>query len=222
VQTEVLPSLGRIAAASKAIAILKPLIEQTQGAISPADLGREIPAPVPPAQAARSWQPPAAPQPVVGSASGGMIHGALYGTMLLDAAAGFFKHEHPEWHMYFLVSSLLLLALCTLSIVAVVRQRKSSIPAALRGLTVLTFGWVLAVLFVVFLYGFSSRIVYTATHPGRLPPGLDLYSMPGFWWVSFVADIIEAGLGGAGLGFTLTYYLRREGRGARAEREEEL
>lgn len=41
VQTEVLPSLGRVAAANRAIALVKPLIEQAQGTLSAEEIGAE-------------------------------------------------------------------------------------------------------------------------------------------------------------------------------------
>jgi hypothetical protein len=205
VQTESLPSLGRISSMRRALAIIKPLITEAQGALEHGEI------PTNPEPAAPSThlpiQPPAAPHTI--RVSNGGFHVSLYSALMLDALAGFYKHAHMVWHLYTIVSVCLLLAILSFSITAVVRQRDTTIPAPLRILTVYTFVFVLATTLVVFIYGFSARMAYSMEHPGRLPPHTNFYSMPGFFTLSLVVDIIEIALGIAGLITTLLYIIRR-------------
>jgi len=208
VQTEVLPSLGRTGPARRALAILKPLIEQTQGALAHGAVEVSIAEPIPRVEGAK----PRAPQPntalEVHGKSNGLTHAALFAMLLIDAVAGFYKHSHLTWHFYFLISTISLLAVTALSITALVRPRDTVVPAGLRGLTIVTFIFNLMVLFALFIYGFISRMAYAMQHPGQLPSHIDFYAMPGFNRLSLAADIVELGLGVAGLIVTMVYVYR--------------
>jgi hypothetical protein len=90
-----------------------------------------------------------------------------------------------------------------------IRQRDTDAPEGLRLLTQFTFGWVLLMLLVVFVYGFTSRTMYTITHPGLFPSHINFRDMYGFKWVTLVGDIIETGLGATGLAMTLGHRAHR-------------
>jgi len=202
VQTEELPSLNRVRAAQRAIGLLKPLIEEAQGALNPADMEakavrEQTPAGVIPPRPAM----PSAPLPVNDSvrSSASRIHLWLYLAMALDAVLGLLTHLHPRWHLYFLCSALLLLVVTALSFTALVRQRKASYSEGLKGLTAMAFSWNLLVLFVLFIYGSIARAVYAVRHPGRFPLQVDFYGQPGFKNLSLGADTLELIIGVAGL-----------------------
>jgi hypothetical protein len=205
VQTEVLPSLGRTGPARRALGILKPLIEQTQGALFPGDLERAVAEPMARVEPAKPIQPLPNVALEAPGKSNGVTHAALFAMLLIDAGAGFYKHTHPTWHFYFLLSSLSLLAVITLSLTALVRQRDARVTGGLRGLTIVTFVFNMLILFVLFVYGFISRMAYSMQHPGQFPTRIDFYTMPGFKQLSLVADIVEMGLGMAGLIVTMAY-----------------
>jgi hypothetical protein len=67
----------------------------------------------------------------------------------------------------------------------------------------------LIVLFIIFIYGFISRMTYSMEHPGELPTRINFYTMPGFRILSLVADFVEIGLGLAGLIMTGLYLSRK-------------
>jgi hypothetical protein len=216
VQNEKLPSLGRVGSARKAIAVLKPLIEETQGSLDAGQIAGHM---APGAQGAapgyfasnphaylQQESPPApGPQPRVGRPASGLVHAALFGVQLLDAGVGFYTHTDPAWRYYLLVSTVLLLAVTGLSIAAFVTQRETVLPPRLRVTTALTFVWVLVALFVVFMYGIAARTAYSIDHPGRIPSHYYFYSMWAFKPLSLVSDVIEAALGAAGLTMTVLY-----------------
>jgi len=210
VQTELLPALGRTGSARRTLAIIKPLIEQAQGTLEHGLYeASAIPQPISVARPSIS-QPVAAwaPQAAARTASG-YVPAGLYGALFMDALAGFYKHIHASWHMYMLVSTILMLAVTSLSITALVRQRGTTLPALLRGLTTYTFVFNLIVLFIIFIYGFISRMTYSMEHPGELPTRINFYTMPGFRILSLVADFVEIGLGLAGLIMTGLYLSRK-------------
>ncbi len=210
VQTQALPSITRVAKAERAIRVLKPLIEQVQGALSAAEIMEYIqasaatppPAPMAQEQAARPAATP--PPPVRLGPADYRVHTALFIAMLLDAGAGFFKHIDMGWKLYFGVSAALLAAVCGLSIAALVRQRKSGISEGLRLLTGFTFGGLVAMLFGICVYGIMFRMQYAMHHYGRLPGHVDFYPMGGFKVLSLITDAIEAGMGIAGLAMILS------------------
>lgn len=211
VQTEELPSLGRTATAARAMVLLKPLIEQTQGALARDEIGARVAPPIPrPASPDRTRPvtPPNAPSQAT-RVSSGSIHAALFATLTIDAMFGFLNHVHPVPHLYYLVSSVLLLALTSLTVCAMVGQRDTAVPAALKSLTVFTFAWNLIILFGVFIFGFIARMAYSMQHAGRLPTHIDFLGLAGFYTTSLITDTVELGLGLAGLVMTISYILRR-------------
>jgi hypothetical protein len=209
VQIEELPSLGRIRVAGKAIAILKPLIEAVQGEISPQDIVSGIAQPAAPRRTLLETQKPfaatAQPPPHLLPPATGGLHAALYAVVLMDSAAGFFKHLYPAWHSYLLVSCPLLIAVCGLSFAAVIRQRRHAISKSVARLTNGTLWGVIAIMMVLFVYGIIARTLYLMQHPGRMPTHIDFYLMPWFRQLSLYTDCVEAAVGFAGLGLTLLW-----------------
>jgi hypothetical protein len=202
VQTEALTALNRTHAAQKALAIIKPLIEQAQGTLSAGQAVNPV-EPVPVSALQPATPRPVVPQPIPApqAASGNewRVHIGLFAALVLDALVGFVSHLYPHWRLYFTCSSLLLLGISALSITALVRQRAAMMSDALKSLTVVTFAWNIVVLCGVFVYGFIARITYTITHQGQLPTHIDFYSLYGFPIAALVSDVVELALGVAGL-----------------------
>ena len=212
VQTEVLPSLGRLRAARKALAILQPLIEQTQGMLEAAEL-KELPS-----ERAEAPQSAALPHPVTGRPpprparrESGYVHLAFYIVLLLDAADGLYSIANPAWHLYEPLAAALLLAPIALSIAALVRQRETSLPPGLQNTTTVSF-IAMAIMDLVFIvYLTISRMTYSMAHPGVVTEqsSIDFMGMPGFKQFAAVANFVEFGLGAAGLVMTVSYLMNR-------------
>jgi hypothetical protein len=199
VQTEVLPSLGRTHAAQRTLDIVKPLIEQAQGTLSPGQLPT-------PATAETAPKPATAPRPaiptpatVVQHRSNGRIHAVLFSLLELDALVGFVSHLYPGWRLYSTCSALLLLGITGMSITALVKQREALLSDGVKSLTVATFAWNMVVLCAIFIYGFIARLMYAMTHPGRLPTHINFYALGWFKQLSLVSDVVEIAFGATGM-----------------------
>jgi hypothetical protein len=183
VQLERLPSLSRLPVARKVLARLQPLIIATQGAATPEELATapwmSANAPADPRMAAVGVAPARADK--------GHIHAALFGLLIAEAIltviASVFFHEPIS-----VFSLLAMLGGCIACVVALVRQRNTDLPDAVRTMTKVTLGYYV----LKCLAGFIYMIVFAANHPGTpMITGLEMVGEPGF---------SETALGGAGVG----------------------
>lgn len=212
VQTEELPSLGRTHAAQKTLAIIKPLIEQAQGAFSAGDIANVAAAPT--SVAAPVRPAPQAPvsavlarAPVVRHPSSGVWHAALFAALVIDAAGGFLVLLHPAWRALHAINVILMLVVMGLSFTALVKQRSAILPDALKKITITAFVWDIASLFIAALYGYIYRVNYIMQHPGREPTHVDFFSMWGYTAMFVVFNTLELILGIAGLILAVNHVL---------------
>jgi len=214
VQTEPLPSLGRVRSASKAIAIIKPLIEAVQGGLSPEDIFQGIAqtapdllqtsAASPSATATRGAPPP----PIELPPSSGILHTILYLLLIVGAGVGFYRLLHPDGKFSQLLAAFLRLTLCALSFIALIRQRKFALSRPLRNLTIGSFIGLFSFMIVLFVYDFIANLTYTMQHPGHVPTRMDYLGMPGYRQIIVTANSLEALAGIAGLALTAAWISR--------------
>ncbi len=202
VQTEMLPSLGRVKLARKILARLQPLIVAAQGEATPDELAAA------PWMAAGSvpkhqqWNMPGAEKPL--RPERGWLHLWLFGALILEAIL--VAVSLGTFHQAMAVLSLLaMLAGCILSLVAVIRQRGTTIPQPVRilaGLTLGSFVLKCAAWFVL-------MIIFAINHPGAtVVTGLEIVDEPGFGWVSGISAGLSAVLGVTGLALLLGHFRR--------------
>lgn len=170
VQTERLPSLGRLRTARRTVALLKPLIEAEQGRLTPEALEAhtgehsDVQASVYALDRDGRWGRGAAPL----RHETGAAHSILFPLFLPLAASNLVAVFHRNTGL------LVFDVLCYLVIVgflsaALIRQRNSDLPLNLRAMT-----WVaLGALFADFLFGTLIRMgyefIHAATDPGYVP-----------------------------------------------------
>jgi hypothetical protein len=211
VQTEELPSLGRTHAAQKTLAIVKPLIEQAQGAFSPGDIANLAAGTLPAAPARPASQASAGAArgaaTVVKHPSNGAWHAALFGSLLIDAGAGFLTLRYPAWHALQTFNTILAVVVMALSFTALIKQRSAILPEGLKKITIATFVWDIVTLFIAVVYGYIYRVNYIITHPGREPTHVDFFSMWGYSAMFVTFNVLEVILGIAGLALAVMHFL---------------
>ncbi len=189
VQLEQLPSLGRLGAARKVLALVQPLVIEAQGEATPEELAN---APWMSAAAA----PSRSAGPASGSSSGpkpvradkGVMHGTLFGLLIVEAiltAIAFTFFDEP----ISIFSMLAMLGGAIMSVVAVMRQGDTTLPGLVRIFAkVALFHYILKC-----LIGFVYMIIYSVRNPGTpMITGLEMAGEPGFAETAAVS----AGLGG--------------------------
>ena len=164
VQTEQLPSLKRLRNARKALAIIRPLIEQTQGSFGAEELIRPMNPEISPGSAPQSplippHVAPVRPPPLVRSYKG-IIHPLFFGILLfsglLDGVHIFF---HPVGFVAFeaIVSSVVIV----LAVTALAKQHGTDLSKSLRTTTWISGGYTA----VLLLIGYVQIIALSATNP---------------------------------------------------------
>ena len=153
VQTEPLPSISRLRAARKTIALLKPLIEQAQGTISNDELKTRSSVDF----AAGSPLPHAAPRslPIVGTKPvvhyGGTAHATLFAFLLIQGVlVGMDFFQQALW--LFVCNNAAWLGIGGCAIWAMVKQINSDITPALKRMVWCSFGYFWIYLFAGYFY----------------------------------------------------------------------
>ncbi len=155
VSREELPSLGRERNARKAIAILKPLIEAAQGALTPEEIGTRS------SELAQQPEPAARPRPgtQAPAASGydGRAHEALFSLLLLDGLVSgiqIFVQGLP----LAILGTLFTLAFSIAVVIALTKQHGSSLGAGLRGVTWAAFVYMVVLFFTGYIIFFYEAV----------------------------------------------------------------
>ena len=145
VQSEKLPSLGRLRNARKVLARLRPLIDEAQGKLTPEQLAAEWqslaatdagwPSPRVPSPSAASssaaWEPVPATRESSANAYQGGAHAWLFRLLLLEGALNLVLIYAHSFGLV-LAHILLLLALIVLCMLALIRQAGSALPSAVK------------------------------------------------------------------------------------------
>lgn len=157
VSREELPSLGRERHARKAIALLKPLIEAAQGALTPEEIGaRSAELAQQPGPASLTGTPP------VGTAGGtsGKVHEALFSLLLLEgilSTAQIFVQNLP----LFIMGTLFTVAFSITVIIALTKQHGNGLTPALRSITWGAFGYMVT----TYLLGYGIVVYEMVRNP---------------------------------------------------------
>ena len=199
VQLELLPSLHRLHIAEMVLTRLKPVIEQTQGALSSEQLASTDWNAIPSGSgAATVGQEPVDRRAASGPVrhEPGRIHAAMFGLLFLDAgfAAWGLVSDSPAVTALELSATL---AGMFVLIFALRRQTGSDLPRGVKRLTWSVLGYQCGGLAVAVLYG----LVYAVRHQQQQAP-LDvsvLTNEPGFFAISMTFSAIAVALGTAGL-----------------------
>jgi hypothetical protein len=203
VQTEELPSLGRTHAAQKTLAIIKPLIEQAQGAFSASEFANLAAATVPGTPARPVPRAAAAAAPgntvVIKHPSSGMWHAALFVSLIIDAACGFLAVAHPGWRALQSINLILTIVVMGLCFTALIKQRSAILPESLKKITIAAFCFDIASMFIGVIYGYIYRVNYVIQHVGHEAAGIDFFSMWGFTTLAVIFNTLELLVGVAGL-----------------------
>ena len=149
VQSEKLPSLGRLRNARKVLARLRPLIDEAQGKLTPEQLAAEWqslaatdagwPSPRAPSSSA-AWEPVPATRESSANAYQGGAHAWLFRLLLLEGALNLVLIYAHGFGLV-LAQMLLRLALIVLCMIALVRQASSALPAAVKNKTWAALGY---------------------------------------------------------------------------------
>ena len=195
VQTEQLPSLGRLPAARKVLARLQPLIIAAQGAATPEEIAT---APWMTVADRPGFGPAGASKPI--RADKGWLHAALFGLLvaeaILTAVTTVFLHK-PISALHMLV----MLGGCILCVVALVRQRDTNLPASVRNVTKVAIGYYILKGVVAFVF----MIIFSTKHPGTpLVTGLEMVGEPGFTEAALACAGVSAVIGMIGFITLLT------------------
>lgn len=157
VSREELPSLGRERNARKAIALLKPLIEGAQGALTPDEIGaRSTELAQQPGPASPSRTTPPFPG-TVSSGYGGKVHEALFSLLLLDglqSTAQLFAQGLP----LAVLGALFTLAFSITVIVALAKQHGSGLTPGLRSITWGAFGYMVVTFITGYFIAFYEMV----------------------------------------------------------------
>ncbi|HSH94837.1 MAG TPA: hypothetical protein VK968_11875, partial [Roseimicrobium sp.] len=139
VQTEELPSLGRLRSFNKALALLQPLIEANQGALSAGEVVERVSR----GETVATFQPPVhSGAAMKRSARGlrhesGLVHLLLYVSCIIGAPVLLIRVFHrPSGFTEICLSVMFLSAL--LALLASLRQQGTTIPAPLQQITKVT------------------------------------------------------------------------------------
>jgi hypothetical protein len=211
-QTVLLPSLHRVRLARRALAILRPRLEQVQGTIAPEEILAHAGDPV------ATIQPPELPPPIivaggvesgpvvgaVGQAVGGAgrrhenarAHAVLAGLLLVDAAITPLQIRHPTAMGLTLLGLLLFTAQLGFAIAALVRQRDSDVAPALA-----RFVWSSLIALTVFYFLAVGQVMvrsFVAAFSGKTPPNALAFTGR-FMGMPLFAMTVEAVLGVWGL-----------------------
>lgn len=156
VQTEKLPSLNRLRTAQKAMNLLRPLIEQAQGTLTP-EASRAEASGRPPAEATTSViESTIRPK----SREHGGFHGILFCVLLFDglitAMDLFYNHIAIT-----LLGSVIAMGAGACVIIALVKQHNADMTGALRGITWGALGYLCFSFFV----GYSLYIIISMKNP---------------------------------------------------------
>lgn len=159
VQTEKLHSLYRLKSARKVMDRLKPLIEQVQGRLTPEMLrqkasqgqktGSDTLSALPPKRAVRNLR-----------SESGIAHLSLFSLILLDGLLVILNAE-VQMSALTLASTFATMGIGVCVVIALVKQRDSNIPKALRNLTWTTLGFVC----VSFLMGYIFTFLLAFKNP---------------------------------------------------------
>ena len=149
VQSEKLPSLGRLRNARKVLARLRPLIDEAQGKLTPEQLAAEWqslavtdagwPGPLA-ASSSAAWEPVPATRESSANAYQGGAHAWLFRLLLLEGALNLVLIYAHSFGLV-LAQMLLRLALIVLCMIALVRQASSALPAAVKNKTWAALGY---------------------------------------------------------------------------------
>lgn len=215
VQTEEVPSLGRVRRARKIIARLRPLIAAAQGDIHPEQIpllvqelatapARSSPADDPNAPPV-IWPAAPAREPAPLRPYRSKAHLVLSGLLLADLPMTV-PHFFVQAGWLDILSMLLLLATVGAAIFAIVKQQRTDLPAGLKSLPWISIGSMALALVVGMGYGF----VLAVSQPDAIQ-NLSPMSDPFFMGMTFVTTTLSVILGTLGL-----LWLRRFRAGAAA------
>jgi len=150
----------------------------------------------------QQWNMPGAEKPLRPERGG--LHLWLFGALILEAV--FVAISLGSFHQLMAVFSLLaVLAGCILSLVAVIRQRGTTIPQPVRVLA----GLALGSFVLKFAAWFVLMVIFSISHPGEtVVTGLEIVEEPGFGWVSGISAGLSAVLGVTGIALLLGHFRR--------------
>jgi hypothetical protein len=200
VQTEELPSLGRLPVARKVLARLQPLIVAAQGAATPEEMSG---APWMAGTGASPGGPlSAGPKPLRDEK--GRFHVAVFGLLIAEAALA-----AVAWIMtgdaFSVFSMLAMLGGCILCIIALVRQADSNLPSSVRTMTKVAIGYYLLKVGI----GFVFMVIFSVRNPGTpVISGLEVVGEPGFSETTLVTAGLAAVVGLLGFIALLSHFRR--------------
>ena len=199
VQTEVMPSLNRLGRARKVLNRIRPLIEAAQGSLSPEEIASNLANPhlqnAPPVIGRYKAAPVTVPPRYYAGAAHLVLFWLLLADVPLTAVSILYDSDWMD-----LASVLLLLVTVAYAITSMVKQRNTTLPAALKRLPWMVLGWAALMVVTAIVYG----IVLVINNPEALDRSLSALDDP----VVLVMTVIST-TGTAALGFAGLVLLRR-------------
>lgn len=199
VQTEAMPSLNRLGRARKVLNRIRPLIEAAQGSLSPEEIASNLANPhlqnAPPVIGRYKAVPVAVPPRYYGGTAHLVLFWLLLADVPLTAVSIVYDSDWTD-----LASVLLLLVTVGYAITSLVKQRNTTLPAALKRLSWMVLAWDALMVVTAIVYG----IVLVISNPEALDRSLSALDDP----VVLVMTVITT-TGTAVLGFVGLVLLRR-------------